>query len=101
MTADLMPPFYVGQKVVGSDYCPDGSCIKKGVEYIINSCHYCQSPNPIANGKYFWYVGVYGYPQFDFGGKGWLSPRLFSPIQEGFSEITFEKIIELEKISNS
>lgn len=86
------PPFYVGQKVVGSDYAPIGSKVKKGLTYIIAACHYSPSSNPIANGKYFWYVGVTEWPDHI-----WLTPKLFAPVHE-IPLMTFSEIKEMEKL---
>ena len=52
-------PFYPGQTVVAIDAIK-GSILKNGCHYIVDSCEYVQSSNPLAEGEYFWYVGVEG-----------------------------------------
>lgn len=81
------PPFYVGQHVVGSDYCPQGSAIKKGQQYIISSLKW---ENCNTAKRYCWYVGVEGVD------NNWMTPKLFTPIEEKFQSITLEKVLENE-----
>lgn len=86
-----LAPFFIGQRVVGSDVVLPASRIKKGHPYIIRECHFTPSLNPIANGKSFWYVCIEEWPD-----HRWLAPRLFTPVQENFQSITLEKCIEVE-----
>jgi len=65
------PPFAINQKVVAVDAI-SGSRIKNGRVYEVYSCDYAQSTNPIANGKFFWYVGVIGH-------HNRLRPGIFAP----------------------
>lgn len=82
-----LPPFYIGQKVVGSDSVMLASMIKKGQPYVISSLQYknCNSAK-----IYCWYVGVEGNDNI------WMTPRLFTPIDEFFQSITLEKVLENE-----
>jgi len=87
-------PFYVGQKVIGSDFAGEvGSGIKKGKQYIITACHYSYCSN---GNNFYWYCGISHNPR-----ENWLTPKLFSPIEENFQAITFEKINELEVVSEN
>lgn len=92
METELLPPFYVGQEVM-ADHPYAGSRIKNGQKYIISSCVWRQSSNPIANGKYFWYVGVEGHD------NNWMTPKLFRAIIPPMQEINFEKISEHNPVS--
>lgn len=79
-------PFYVGQKVLGSDRVPALSKVKKGHPYVISHCEYKMNR---VNGLWFWYVGIPGH-------HDWLAPYLFVPVEEKFEPITLEKILEEE-----
>ena len=81
-------PFYIGQTVVAVDAIT-GSSIKNGQKYIVNSCDYAQSGNPLSKGAYYWYVGVQGY-------HNRLRPTIFAPINEDFISISLDKVIENE-----
>jgi len=83
-----MAPFYIGQNVVAVDAVA-GSRIKNGQNYIVTSCDYLMSPNPIANGKYFWYVGVKGSHK-------WLRPTIFAPIEQAFISISLKEVLNIE-----
>lgn len=91
-----LAPFYVGQKVVGSEYAGQvRGRIKKGQPYTIASCHL--SINPANGTGPYWYVGAAEDPQgMDGNGRGWISPKLFSPIQEN-PIMTFDEIKQNEK----
>lgn len=82
-------PFYVGQKVVGSDSVLPGSRIKKGYPYVISHCEFKINPSN-GTGPY-WYVGVQGCDH------DWMTPRLFTPLEEHFLSISFEKCLEMEQ----
>lgn len=81
-------PFYEGQRVLAVDALP-GSSIKNGQQYIVSDCHYSPSNNPIANGKWFWYVGIIGFHR-------WLRPGIFAPIEENFQSISLSEILKEE-----
>lgn len=82
-------PFYVGQKVIAVD-AMEGSKIKNGRQYIVNSCEYRESGNPLSQkDKKYWYVGVEGH-------HNRLRPGIFAPIEENFISISAEKILEKE-----
>lgn len=84
-----LAPFYIGQKVVGSNRVLPSSRIKKGAPYVIRVCECMINP---ANGLGpFWYVGVEEFPDHD-----WLAPYLFVPIQEA-SIMTFSEIRKVEE----
>ena len=86
-----LAPFYVGQKVVGSNKVLPTSRIKKGHPYRIRVCF--QSINPANGLGPFWYVGVDEWPEAD-----WLGPHLFSPIEEAkLPLMTFSEIKESVK----
>lgn len=85
-----IPPFYIGQKVIGSGTVHPLSKIKKGQPYVISHCHY--SINPANGTGPYWYIGIEGH-------HDWLAPRLVVPIIEEFKKITFEKITEDNPIS--
>jgi len=88
----MIAPFYLGQKVVGSDKVHPLSRIKKGQPYVIRLCESRINP---ANGLGpFWYVGIEEWPEHD-----WLGPHLFSPLEEmKFPLMSFSKIREIEKV---
>lgn len=82
------PPFYVGQRVVGSNSVLPGSRVKKGHPYTITHVHLSVHP---ADGIAYWYVGYDG-----IASNAWLTPRLFTPIKEEFIEITLSEVLEEE-----
>lgn len=88
-----LPPFYVGQKVVGNPTNVN-SRIKKGAIYTIRLCHYSESGNPISpKGAKYWYVGVNEFADHD-----WMAPYLFLPLQvHNFPLISLTKVLEKEK----
>lgn len=90
MAKTEFPPFYVGQKVVGSSFASEHrSKIKKGHPYTITHCHL--SINPANGTGPYWYVGYDGVES-----HAWLTPKLFDPIIENFQSISLEKILEEE-----
>lgn len=94
MDKDNITMFYTGQRVVAVDALP-GSFFKNGTEYVVSAYEWKSSPNPIANGKYFWYIGIVGHAN----GSAYFRPGIFAPIIEAFQAITFEKVSEQEPVS--
>lgn len=66
--------FYPTQKVVAVD-AMQNSTIKNGQIYTVSSYHYSQSSNPLAKGKFFWYIGIVGIHE-------WLRPSIFAPLED-------------------
>lgn len=89
-----MSPFYSGQRIVAVNALP-GSAFINGQEYICSDCLWMRSSNPIAKGKYFWYIGVVGHSN----GGCYYRQSIFAPIPEMFQEVTFEKIKEINPVS--
>lgn len=82
--------FYEGQTVI----CVRGrpkTGFNKGQLYKVSSYEYKMNP---VNGRYFWYVGIVGYHE-------WLNPTIFVAYIENMQAITFEKICEVEKMSEN
>lgn len=88
-----LAPFYVGQKVAGSNLVPVNSRIKRGEIYTIRVVHYSESGNPISPpGAKYWYVGINDWPEHN-----WLGPHLFVAIEESFfPSLTMSEVIEKE-----
>lgn len=79
-------PFYKGQYVIAVDAHPK-ALIKNGLVYVINSCTYEPSGNPIAEGESFWYVGVIGEDNNHIRPSIFMSYALFTAINEIREEI--------------
>jgi len=90
----MIAPFCVGQLVIAVDAMP-GSYFKNGTVYTVAAIEYKQSSNPIANGAYFWYIGIIGHA----GGVAHFRPSIFAPITEEMIAISFEKITEENQVS--
>jgi len=82
-----LQPFKVGKKVVGSDKAPQGSRVKKGVQYTITKCFYAY-----CKGKYYWYIGLC----IQGANDGWLWPGLGDAVDEQFISITLSEVLEYE-----
>lgn len=84
---ELLSPFYAGQEVIAVGAMP-GSKFINGHDYIVSECVYQPSPNPIANGKWFWYIGIVGHNN----GGAYFRPSIFAPKIPPLENVTFEKI---------
>lgn len=82
--------FYAGQKVICVRGRPQTG-FDKGKDYMVSSYEYKANP---VNGLYFWYVGI-------VGSHDWLCPTIFVASLENFQEMAYERILELEKISQN
>lgn len=87
---DFKNRFYAGQKVICVRGRPQTG-FDKGKEYIVSSYEYKKNP---VNGLYFWYVGIVGTHE-------WLNPTIFVANLENFQAMAYERVLELEKISEN